>query len=413
VSDLGTATILCVGSELTEGIVQDTHVRFLSSELTALGFSVSRGEQIPDDEAVFREEIIRAASGSQIVIVTGGLGPTSDDLTREVVAEAAGMPLEFHPEVWEALQARFAGARIPEANRKQAMAPRGFTLIANEHGTAPGFYGKVKRALVIALPGPPGELRPMFSERVVPLIAQRFAAEKGSEALRATALLVPESSLEEALGACRRPGVSWGTRVDEDRIAFSLRGGSAAERDAVLDGLIALLGETRVRRSEVKPAQLLTDVLLERGLMLVTAESCTGGLLGKWLTDLPGSSRVYWGGFVTYSNQAKSGLLGVGAALLEEHGAVSEQAVKAMARGALEESGADVSIAVSGIAGPDGGTSQKPVGTIWVAVDMRGKGAAVHQFLFAGSRDAIRRRTAVASFLFAESWILGRDFSIG
>jgi nicotinamide-nucleotide amidase len=422
-----TAVILSAGTELTEGIIQDTHVRFLASELTSMGMVVLRGVQVPDDPAAFQDELGRAVRDACLVIVTGGLGPTADDLTREVVASAAGVGLEFHPEVWEGLLRRFAGRKISDTNRKQAMAPSGFELLPNPNGTAPGFLGSVGDAFVAALPGPPSELRPMFAASVLPKLRLRFGGPGEGDILWGTALMVPESSLEEALKTCSGaaaspsasqpaglpPGaaaVRWGTRVDEDRIAFSLRGGTAEDRSALFERLVAHLDPIRIRAGDTRPAQALTEALLSSKATLVTAESCTGGLIGKYMTDLPGSSRVYWGGYAAYSYEAKQRLLGVDAGLLERHGAVSEHAVRAMAEGSLAASGADASIAVSGIAGPDGGTPEKPVGTVWIAVGLRGKDCAVRLFSFSGSRDMVRRRTAVAAMLFAESRLRGREF---
>jgi len=405
------AVLLSVGTELTEGITQDTHIRFLSSELTSLGFTVCRGVQIPDDAAAFQVELARAVAEARVCIVTGGLGPTTDDLTREVIAGAAGVSLEFHQDVWDALLERFKGRRMSDTNRKQATAPRGFTLIPNPHGTAPGFHGALGSALVIALPGPPSELRPMFAESVVPLLAERFGGPTAQDILWATALMVPESNLEEALRNAREGRVTWGTRVDDDRIVFSLRGGSAAEREAFFAALAAALGPVRIRRGETRPARLLSDALLSRSALLVTAESCTGGLIGKYMTDLPGSSKVYWGGFVSYANAAKTELLDVDPGLLGRFGAVSEEVVTAMARGALARSGAGLSLAVSGIMGPDGGSEEKPVGTVWAASALPGGACLTRLFAFSGSREMMRRRAAVAAMLLAEAHLLGKDFT--
>ena len=405
-----TAVIISAGTELTEGIIQDSHVRFLSSELTSLGFAVRRGVQVPDDPALYRAELARACHDACLVLLTGGLGPTTDDLTREIVAEAAGVPLDFHPEAWQALRERFKGRKVSDTNRKQATAPRGFGLLPNAHGTAPGFHGAVGEALVVALPGPPSELRPMFAQSVLPLIRERWGGPGPGDILWGTTLMVPESNLEEALRKCGRQGVTWGTRVDEDRIVFSLRGGSAEDRDAILRDLTEQLHPVRVRKGEMKPAELLTDALLSKQATLVTAESCTGGLIGKYLTDLPGSSRVFWGGHVSYSNAAKTRLLGVEEGIVQRHGAVSEETAIAMARGALADSDADAAIAVTGIAGPEGGTAEKPVGTVWIAVALRGQSCRTRLFSFSGTRDMVRRRSAVASMLFAESQLLGREF---
>ncbi len=273
VSQQRTAVIISAGTELTEGIIQDSHVRYVASELTSLGLKVLRGLQVPDDPGLFRAELARASGEADLLIITGGLGPTSDDLTRELVAEAAGVPLEFHQEAWDAILSRFPGRAVPDTNRKQAMAPKGFTLLPNAHGTAPGFHGLVGAALVVALPGPPSELRPMFASGVVPIVRQRFAAGSPADVRWGTALMVPESALEDALrkGAAAL-GVSgdvrWGTRVDEDRISFSLRGGRSEDREALFEHVVGSLGPVRVRSGETRPAQLLTEALLSRGARL-------------------------------------------------------------------------------------------------------------------------------------------------
>jgi len=404
------AVVLSVGTELTEGVIQDSHVRFIAAELTALGFAVRRGVQLPDDAEAFRAELVRAAGDADLVIVTGGLGPTSDDLTREIVAAVAGVALEFHQEPWERILARFAGRPVSESNRKQAMAPAGFTLLPNANGTAPGFHGTIGEALVAALPGPPGELRPMFSDLVVPLLRGRFALDEAPQALRGTAFMTPESALEEALRRCRREGVAWGTRVEEDRIAFSLRGGSPGERESFFDALAEVLGPSRVCREEKRPAQLALDALAAAGVTLVTAESCTGGLVGRYLTDVPGSSRWYWGGVVSYADEAKERLLGVPAPVIGRHGAVSAETVAAMARGALAVSGAGLALAISGIAGPDGGTTEKPVGTVWIATARTGAPPEAVACRFSGNRDAVRRKAAVAGLLAAAAAASGRPF---
>lgn len=404
------AVILSVGTELTEGTIQDTHARFLASELTALGFSVARGVQLPDEAPAFRSELSRAAGEADLVVVTGGLGPTADDLTREVAADLAGVPLAFHRETWDRILARFAGRAVPESNRKQAMVPEGFELLPNANGTAPGFHGRIGRALVAALPGPPGELRPMFADLVAPLLRSRFALGEAPQVLRGTAFMTPESALEEALRASRREGVAWGTRVEEDRIAFSLRGGADDEREAFFGRIASALGPVRVCRGEIRPARLALDALASSGRVLVTAESCTGGLVGRYLTDVPGSSRWYWGGVIAYACAAKERLLGVSASVLERHGAVSAETVSAMASGALAVSGAGLSLAISGIAGPDGGTADKPVGTVWIATAIAGASPVAVACRFSGGRDAVRRKTAVTGLLAAACAADGRPF---
>jgi nicotinamide-nucleotide amidase len=407
VSERKRAGIICVGTELTEGIIQDTHVRFMASELTAMRLQVVRAVQIPDSAPIFRAELARAIADCELVIIAGGLGPTSDDLTREIASEEAGMPLEFHEEVWKGIQERFRGRTLSETNRKQAMSPRGFGLIPNAYGTAPGFHGMIGKTLLAVLPGPPAELRPMFL-RYVPSLAQGLTGTSADEVSWGTAFMLAESNLEEAFQGCRKGEVSWGTRVEDDRIVFNLRG-AVADRDGLLADLEILLG-ARVRRGDVKPAKLLSEALLARGMMMASAESCTGGLLGKWMTDLPGSSRVYWGGVIAYSNQSKQRLLGIEGKILAEHGAVSRETSISMAEGLREIYGADVGVSVSGVAGPEGGTPDKPVGTVWIAVARRGEETAARVFRFPGSREMIRRRSAVAALLFTEACLQGLEF---
>ncbi len=411
------AQLLSIGTELTDGVILNTHFRYLGSQLKSLGFRVAGGLQLPDELELIRRALAKAEA--ELIVLTGGLGPTSDDLTREAVALAAGVPLEFHPELWQGLLERYAssGRAPPESNRRQAYIPAGFEVLANDWGTAPGFWGRLAGipaglrpgAWLAALPGPPAELEPMFLQRLLPLLGAAFPGAAAGAELAATALLVPESSLEDALRRHRREGTAWGTRVAEDHIAFSLRGGQEGEREQVLAALQEQFGAARLRRGSWRPGELLFRALELRGEQLALAESCTGGLAAKWLTDLPGASRVFWGGVSAYSNDAKERLLGVSRALLEEHGAVSAQAASGMARGLLERCSAHLAAAVTGIAGPDGGSPEKPVGTVWIAAVHRDGRNLTQGFLFAGGRDLIRRRSAVATLLAAEGLLTGQE----
>jgi nicotinamide-nucleotide amidase len=327
------------------------------------------------------------------------------------VAEAAGTELVYYPELWAALEKRFTGRRLPETNRRQCAAPVGFALIENRHGTAPGFQGRIGAAVVVALPGPPRELQPMFRESVLPLLGDLFTPVVLEDS-QGTAHLIGESALEEALARCAVGGVAWGTRIADDRVAFYLRGGTAESREAFFAALRALVGETHIRRGDRGAAEVLHDALRASGTRIATAESCTGGLVGTWLTDIPGSSAVYVGGVVAYANETKRSLLGVQSAILERHGAVSREVVEEMAAGVLERTGADWGLAVSGVAGPDGGTPDKPVGTVWIAVRSRGGEGLTEGFHFPGSRDAVRRRSASAACIMAECLIAGRAWKL-
>jgi nicotinamide-nucleotide amidase len=283
VSESGRARILSIGTELTDGVIANTHFRFLGSQLKSLGFRVVGGEQVPDQLELILAALGRAAAEAELVLVTGGLGPTSDDLTREAVAQAAGVGLEFRPQLWQRLLERYAssGQQPAQSNRRQAFIPAGFQAIPNDRGTAPGFWGRLGGrlggALMAALPGPPSELEPMFQERLLPLLQAQFPSAGSAAELVATSVLVPESALEDALRRHRRGEVVWGTRVAEDRIDFWLRGGSAEERAAVLVSLQAQFGAARVRRGSLRPSESLLAALERRGERLGLAESCTGG----------------------------------------------------------------------------------------------------------------------------------------
>jgi nicotinamide-nucleotide amidase len=403
--------LLSVGTELTEGTIQDAHLQFFGRELGRVGLELSVCVHTPDHREVFLRELERAASLAGVVIVTGGLGPTSDDLTRDVVAEAAGVELVYHPEIWAGLEQRFAGRRLVEANRRQCYLPAGFTILPNPHGTAPGFSGRIGGAMVFALPGPPRELQPMWRDAVLPVLASSWTLLEQEE-LRGVAHLIGESNLEDALSRCAVPGVSWGTRIADDRVAFVLRGGSAEARERFYASLRDLLGETHVRRGDRGAAQVLFDALAAAGARIATAESCTGGLVSAWLTDIPGSSAVFLGGVVAYADRSKAELLGVDTRAIEEHGAVSEEVVRQMAAGAARITGAEYGVAVSGVAGPGGGSPQKPVGTVWIAaVGPEGRSQAA-RFKFLGSRDAVRRRSASAACILAECLVAGRAWKL-
>jgi nicotinamide-nucleotide amidase len=410
-----TSTILCVGTELTEGSILNTHFRFLGAELRGLGFYTQKCVQIPDDPQAFRQELDQAVDSAALVIITGGLGPTSDDLTRDIVADVCEAPLRFDETIWDGLVARYAarGREIAPTNRKQALIPSGFQVLPNRVGTAPGFFGDTKTCTVMALPGPPAELEEMFLREAVPLIRSRLLGLEDPSAaeLIATALMIPESVLEQALQEIgdADSGMLWSTRVAHDRIVFTLRGSQQQERQRVFSDLVEFFGRMRIRRGDVQPSFLLYQILKQRGERIAVAESCTGGLVSKLLTDLPGSSQVFWGTVVTYSDESKMRFLGVRDEVLESSGAVSAEVASAMSEGLLERTSVEAALAVTGIAGPEGGTAEKPVGTVWISARYRPGGHLCKVFHFHGSRDAIRRRSAVAAFVLAECVLLGID----
>ncbi len=398
------AALCLIGTELTRGIIQDTHTKLVASHLDSLGYHITQVSIIPDDGTI-RVLLEELSARTDIIICTGGLGPTSDDITRDLVASAAGVPLVEDADALrhlEQLISRAAG----NANRRQIMIPEGFTLMSNPLGTAPGFFGQVNQARVFCLPGPPAEMERMFTHEVLPRISC------GSEAVEAplelSTFLIPESQLEEFCEMSRVEGVSWGTRVQSLKISLYLRGGSESDQLLMVRRLQEHAGAQRIRLGGQPLAERIIDYLKSAGLTCVLAESCTGGMVGKVLTDVPGSSSVFWGSYVSYADEAKQVMLGVSRETLSQHGAVSEQTVTEMAVCALQRSGADIACAVSGIAGPGGGTEEKPVGTVCFAAAGKGREPVSLQWRWGyPRRDLIRRRAVIMSLLILEAYAAG------
>jgi nicotinamide-nucleotide amidase len=364
-----------------------------------MGIRVDRICQMADDPYII-PAVRELAAQHDILILTGGLGPTSDDLTREAVSEAAGTALEFDEVLWENLKKSY-GLSKAQANRKQAMVPAGFHVVPNPNGTAPGLWGRIGGCLVCAMPGPPQELEPMFKDRMREIISAQFGLEPPEE-LEASCFLIPEAMIEDVCRSHAGGGVRWRTRFQQYRISLYLSGGDRAERQSFLEAVGESFGTGLVREGDHEAAELVYSALRDSGKTLVTAESCTGGMIGGMLTDIPGISECYWGGFITYDNVAKGAELEVSRDILENFGAVSEEAVLAMARGALRRSGCGISVAVSGVAGPGGGTPEKPVGTVWIGLSTEDGISRAWRFNFGSRRGIIRRRAAVAALLLVE-----------
>jgi nicotinamide-nucleotide amidase len=378
------AELVFVGTELLLGEILNTNAQYLSQQLALLGIDLYHQQVVGDNAerlaAVFRQALGRC----DVVIASGGLGPTMDDLTREVAAEVTGRPLETDQAILADLQAWFAGRGRTMApnNARQAMVPRGATALLNDRGTAPGLLipaddGKV----VILLPGPPIELRPMFEQQVAPYLARQLGATPHVLVSRTLRFIdIGESALEDGLkdliAAQGDPSIAPYAKTGEVHLRLATK---ANDQAAGLARIAPVEAEIRRRFGQhiygvdgTSLEEAVGHLLLERGLSLAAAESCTGGLISKRITDVAGSSAYFGMGLVTYSNEAKMRLLGVPAATLEAYGAVSEETVRAMAEGALRTSGAGIAVAVSGIAGPGGGTPEKPVGTVCFGLAARG-----------------------------------------
>ncbi|HEX7011052.1 MAG TPA: competence/damage-inducible protein A [Phycisphaeraceae bacterium] len=423
------AVLLAIGDELTLGQTVDTNSAWLAAQLARLGIPTRYHLTLPDDAQAIAQAIAQAADDAELVIITGGLGPTEDDLTRQALAQALDQPLVLDEASLERIQQRFAlrSVAMPPQNRIQAMHPRTTRMIPNDHGTAPGIRAQFKRATLYATPGVPGEMTRMFRQSIEPEL--RAVATHQGVILTATIHTFGqgESSVAQKLGPLmdrqRNPKV--GTTVTNGVVSVRIRSefSSAQEAQAQLDHTTAQvrerLGAIVYGQENQTLAQSLLDLLSAKDQHLATAESCTGGLLGKMITDVPGSSERYLGGWVTYSNAMKRDQLGVPESLLAAHGAVSEPVARAMAEGAIRHCpGATVSLAITGIAGPEGGTPEKPVGTVWVAMGWTAPAAPDRVqteallFRLMGDREAIRDWSAKCALQMLRLHLLGQPLEL-
>jgi competence/damage-inducible protein CinA-like protein len=397
--------LVTIGTELLLGLTVDTNGAEVARTLAAQGVRVTRRVSVADRPDEIRDAVSDALKRTGAVLTTGGLGPTRDDITKKVVAEMYGAPLEFDETVWANLLERFARLeRKPaESNRSQAEVPRGATVLRNRWGTAPGLWLDGPPGLVIMLPGVPLEMRRLLEHEVVPRLATR-GTDSVIRSLVVRTTGIPESSLAERMGEIEReiapltlaylPGLEG---VDLRLSAWDLTPVEAEGRLRTgADLLRARAGDTVYGEGDSDLAALVLDRAHSQGVRMAVAESCTGGLLGARLTEVPGSSEVFVGGVIAYDNAVKLELLGIPPALLAEHGAVSEPVCRAMAEEAARRLGVPASLSVTGIAGPGGGSPEKPVGTVWIGCFLRGV-TETRRVLFPGSRHEIRARAAQAA----------------
>lgn len=407
---LRAAEVIAVGSELLGWSRLDTNSLFIAGQLLGLGIELKGKAVVGDDRARIRDLFVQALERSDLVILTGGLGPTDDDLTREAVADALKLELVEDEAITARIRQRFErrGLTMPEVNRRQAMVPRGATWLPNPHGSAPGLLVPVPDGrIVVMLPGPPRELQPMFRElcAATGAIGSRAAGERLHRVSLFTTGL-SESRVEELT----QPIYStWRTRAEpiettvlatpgQVELHLTLRSADEVAAVRVLEearaDLVKAIG-LAVFSVDGRPLhQLVGDMLRERNLTIAAAESCTGGLLMQRLTEIPGSSAYVCGGVVAYSDDLKVNLLGVDPALIAAHGAVSEPVAAAMAEGVRDRTGADIAVSITGVAGPGGGSEAKPVGTVVIAVLAEGRPLSVMTHLFPGGREMVRLQSA-------------------
>jgi nicotinamide-nucleotide amidase len=402
--------IVTIGDELLLGDTIDTNAAWIARELAQLGVSVVRRTTVGDETRSIADAVRGALARGHGVVTTGGLGPTADDRTKPAIAELFGQPLVFDAAQWERLRRfwrdRGRSGEPPDANRQQVMIPAGATVLPNSLGTAPGVLLEDERGgWVAVLPGVPREMRAMIRESLLPWLWARLPVERQvvrSLLVRCTG--IAESQLPAVLGDLAEgvDGASLAYLPGQDGIdlRLTLRGVAAAEADRRLAAASRLVRE-RVGKYVYAEGPLdLAEVVLamcrDRSLRLAVAESCTGGLLGARLTSISGASDVFMGGVIAYDDAVKTALLGVAEETLLRHGAVSEEVAREMAGGVRDRLGVDVGVAITGVAGPTGGTPEKPVGLVWVAVDF-GWRQRVHGGRFHGDRAEIRHRASQAA----------------
>jgi nicotinamide-nucleotide amidase len=402
-----TAAILAVGSELLTPHKTDTNSLYVTEVLNDLGIAVAFKAIVGDDRAELTAHVEHALARHRVLILTGGLGPTDDDLTREVVAAHLDLALDEDPAIIDAMERRFAarGWKMPAVNRRQAMVPRGAAVLPNPHGTAPGLWIVHGNRVIALLPGPPREMKPMMDGEV----RRRLEAITGSVRLHRRLVRVAgkgESMVEEIVQPIysrwlnQSPPIVTTILAGLGQVELHLvtQSADAAKAAAALDlavsELAQALGSDLVSTDGSVLEAVVGDLLRQRHWWVAFAESCTGGLATSRMTDVPGSSEYIERSIVAYSNRAKIELLDVPESLLAQHGAVSEPVAAAMAAGIRKRTGVDVGVAITGIAGPGGGSEEKPVGTVCVAVDGANGDAKVGTFRFPGGREMVKAMSA-------------------
>jgi nicotinamide-nucleotide amidase len=400
------ACIVSVGNELLNGQTTDTNTVWLAGKLFEAGIPTVGGWTVQDDINSIVEALKAAEKKADIILVTGGLGPTDDDVTRQAAAAYLGSDLEFHADILSRLKFFFEkrGKVMAEKNRSQACIPAGCEILENLYGTAPGFWCQNKGVILGVMPGVPAEMKRMFEEKVLPRI-QKMHSDHIVVSGKVRCFGPGESDIAQALGNLmdrgRNPLINCTCGSGEIilHIVAQTRdrqsGIKLVEQDKKT--LTELLGEWVYGYDEEPLAAVVGSLLRHTGRTIALAESCTGGLVSKMLTDIPGSSDYVLAGWVTYSNEAKIRFLDVPAHLIEKYGAVSEPVARAMAVGVAEKSGADVAASITGIAGPGGGSEEKPVGLVYIGISAGGETFVKECRFPAANRDFIRRRAALAA----------------
>jgi len=398
------AYLVSTGTELLLGKTIDTNSVFLAERLSNMGIKVVGKSIVGDNHEHIHNAISLGINSADIIITTGGLGPTRDDLTKEVACEVLDCPMvEFEAEV-NKLREYFhkRNRNMPEINLKQAMFPVDAKIITNNNGTAPGMYLNKFGKTLICLPGPPHEIMPMYIQEVEPLLQKDYGQNHRQSAVITINIFgLGESQVEEMLADIvedpRGCSLALIAKEGEIQLRLTAEGESTAHSQSILNELVdrikSVLGDKIYGYNEDTLPVVVANLLLQQKLTLAAAESCTGGLLAKMLTDMPGSSKYFWGGVVSYSNEAKTKILGINDKNIFQYGAVSEPVARDMAVQIRKIASSAIGVSITGIAGPEGGSKTKPVGTVYIGIDSQ-QGTQVKQLHFVGNREAIRTLSA-------------------
>ena len=406
--------LISVGTEILLGNIVNTNAAYLSEKCAALGLSCYYQDVVGDNEERLCETIRTALSRADILLLSGGLGPTQDDLTKEAAAKVMGKPLYLHEESKAAIQTFFEkrGLEITDNNWKQAMVPEGCIVVDNPNGTAPGVIIAENGKHVILMPGPPNEMIPMFETSIIPYLSKLQDGVIFSQTVKVCGVgeSKAETMVKDLIEEQTNPTIATYAKTGEVHLRVTAR---AEDEKAAKKLVKPMVKELKGRfgshiyttEDEVTLEKAVVDLLLANKLTISTVESCTGGLLAARLINVPGVSEVFKSGYITYSNKAKRRLLGIKKNLLLKHGAVSKEVAQEMAKGAALVSKADVTVSVTGIAGPDGGTEEKPVGLVYIGCDVCGK-ITVKEFHFGGDRAKVRESTVSAALSLMRECIL-------
>ncbi len=409
-----TVEIIAVGTEILLGNIVNTNAAYLAEKCAGLGLSCYHQDVVGDNEERLMETIRLALTRADIILLSGGLGPTQDDLTKEAAAKVMGKELYLHEPSREAIRQFFAerNLEITENNWKQAMVPEGAVVVENPGGTAPGIIIAENGKHVVLMPGPPGELIPMFEKSIMPYLAGLTSGVIYSQTVKICGVeeSKAESMVEDLVSAQNNPTIATYAKTGEVHLRVTATAPDEKEAKKLVKPMVKELkgrfgNHVYTTDSEVTLEKAVVDLLAANKLTACTVESCTGGMLSARLINVPGVSEVFKSGYVTYSNKSKRKLLGIKKNNLMKHGAVSEQIAREMAKTAAVLARTDVSVSTTGIAGPDGGTPEKPVGLVYIACNVCGR-TTVKECRFHGSREKIRESTVSAALSLMRECIL-------